>query len=71
MPYPSRVVEVPDVDSVNPEMVKAFVEFHEYRYVWPEKYFVLAHLLIHVAADILGDDSFLAYILSELMLPVG
>ena len=30
MQYPSRVVEVPDIDSVNPETVKALVEFHEY-----------------------------------------
>ena len=37
--------------------------------MWPEKYSVLAHQLI--AADTLGDDSFLAYISSELKLPVG
>ena len=45
------------------------VDFHEFKYLWPDSIPVLTRQLI--TADILGDDSFIAFIASELKVPVG
>ena len=69
MQYPAERVEVPRVDHVSKEIIQSLVDFHEYKYVWPERFSVIAHQVL--AADNLGDDSFVEFISYELKVPVG
>ena len=48
--------------------LQPLVDFHEFNYEWP-KFSALAHELM--AADYLGDDSFIEYVAVELKIPVG
>ena len=62
-------VVVPDVDHVYPNTFKALVDFHEGNYLFPspEQYGILAQQVM--AADILGDDSFIQFIATHLQVP--
>ena len=62
-------VVVPDVDHVYPNTFKALVDFHEGNYLFPspEQYGILAQQVM--AADILGDDSFIQFIAAHLQVP--
>ena len=69
MQLPTDVVYVPDVEPVDHESIRGLVDFHEFKYLWPDSIPVLTRQLI--TADILGDDSFITFIAAELKVPVG
>ena len=67
--YPSKEVVVPEEPHVNKETVLALVDFHKCKYKWPASYTTIAHQLM--AANFLGDDSFMEYIAATLKVPVA
>ena len=64
-PATSRVV--PNVNYIYCDTVNALVDFHEGKYNFPDKYGVLAHQVM--AADLLGDDTFIAFVAESLKVP--
>jgi len=57
----------PEVEHVNSDTVNALVDFHEGNYCLPGTFGTLAHQVM--AADILGDDSFVQFIAATLKVP--
>lgn len=66
---PASARSVPEVKHMNSDTVKALVDFHEGNYCLPDHdhYGALAHHVM--AADILGDDSFVQFISASLQVP--
>ena len=65
--HPATSMSVPDVDHVNSDTVNALVDFHEGNYCFPERFGTLAHQVM--AADILGDDTFVMFVAERLKVP--
>lgn len=58
---------VPQVDQVNSDTMTALVDFHEGNYHFPDRFGTLTHHV--VAADILGDDTFIEFVAEWLKIP--